>query len=742
MAILYDASQRIFTLQTMHTTYQMQADGFGHLLHLYYGPRIEGSSSYMLQMRDRGFHGNPSEAGGPDGRGRDRTCSLDTLPQEYPCAGSGDQRQTALAVRDEDGVSGCRLRYRGHEVLPGKYGLPGLPAVHAAPEDAETLRIDLADEEAGVEVSLWYGVLAGADVITRAAEIRASKDRRGNLYVNRAASACVDWMYDRLDTVTFAGRYGRERIPQRQTLGQGRYVIESRRGHSGHALNPFMILCDRDAGETHGRTWGFLLLYSGSFSAGAEVDPLLQTRFVMGIGDEQLDYPLAPGESFFTPECAMCCSEQGFGILTHRLHRLVRTHIVRGEWAGRPRPILFNSWEAAYFRFTGETIVRMGMEAAELGAELLVMDDGWFGKRDDDTSGLGDWYPNEEKLGMSLAKLSEKIHGTGLQFGLWIEPEMVSEDSDLYRAHPDWAMKVPGRAFTRSRSQLVLDFTRREVRDEIFARISAVLDSAKIEYVKIDCNRSLSDVYSAGSTWQNRGTLEYRYMLGVYDFLEKLTARYPQILFEGCCGGGGRFDAGMLYYTPQIWCSDNTDAVERLQIQYGSSFAYPAVVTGAHVSACPNAMTGRTVPLRTRAAVAMSATFGYELNPSGLTIGEKEEIRRQIQDVKRFRTLAAECVLYRLVPPVKDAPFTAWAYVSEDRRQCLMTAVLLDPQANAPAYRVRLCGLDPDRSYLEEENGEIYTGRMLMECGVPLTDLQGEYGCIQIYLQATYAQVD
>ena len=471
-----------------------------------------------------------------------------------------------------------------------------------------------------------------------------------------------------------------------------------------------------------------LFVYSGNFLFQAEKDQYDQTRVIMGLHDEQFHYPLAKDESLIVPETILCYTDNGFSALSAKYHRCIREHICRGRYGRQSRPVLLNSWEAAYFDFSGETIVELAKGAAELGIDMVVMDDGWFGDRDDDDRGLGDWYVNEKKLGCTLRELIQKVNDAGVKFGIWIEPEMVSENSNLYRAHPDWAMQIPGRGPVRGRNQLMLDFSRKDVRELIFNQICAVLDQGNIEYVKWDMNRSIAEVYSAVN---HPGKVTYDYVLGVYDFLEKLTQRYPDILIEGCSGGGGRFDAGMLYYTPQIWCSDNTDAVDRLRIQYGTSFFYPISAVGSHVSAVPNHQTGRCTSLHTRGVVAMAGTFGYELSTGKLTEEEKEEIKEQIRQYKRYSELIQNGSYYRLSNPFQDA-CAAWLFVAEDKKTALLNVVLLENHGNMTITYIKLNGLAADALYEDVETGKCYYGSALMRGGLPMPAEKKEYPAYQM----------
>ena len=714
MAIIYNPNKRIFTLHTKHSTYQMQVDSLGYLLHLYYGAKNNSSMEYVLTYADRGFSGNPYAAGA------DRTYSLDALPQEFPTLGTGDYRNIALDIKNSRGIESTNLLYKKHEIRKGKYALPRLPAVWADEAEAQTLEIVLADENAGMEVHLLYGVLEEADVITRSAVIRNIGTE--TVTIEKAAAACLDFVSGNYDVIRFYGKHAFERNVERTVLGHGTIAFGSRRGTSSHQYNPAVILAEQGTTEEAGNCYGMLMVYSGNFFCEAERDQYNQTRLLMGLNDELFSYPLAAGDTFTVPEVILSYSQNGLSALSQQYHNCIRNHVCRSKYVHMSRPVLINSWEAAYFDFTGETIVNLAKEAASLGIDMVVMDDGWFGKRDDDNSSLGDWYVNEKKLGGSLSELIRHVHEQGVKFGIWIEPEMVNEDSDLYRAHPDWAIQIPGRKPIRSRNQLLLDFSRKEVRDQVFEQICAVLDQGEIDYVKWDMNRSMADVYA--------GNLTYDYVLGVYDFMERLTSRYPDMLLEGCSGGGGRFDAGMLYYSPQIWCSDNTDAINRTRIQYGTSFFYPVSAVGAHVSAVPNHQTGRVTSFHTRGVTAMAGTFGYELNPALLSDEEKQQVREQIASYKKYERLINEGTYWRLSDPIHDE-IAAWMSVSKEQDRALVSVVRLMAEANQAAVYVRLRGLKPKAVYLEEYSGKQYSGAALMHTGIVLPFFTHEYEAYQ-----------
>lgn len=723
--IVHNKESKLFTLHTRCTTYQMKVDDYGVLLHTYYGPRVgEADLSCLIRFADRGFSPNPGEAG------HCRTYSLDTLPQEYSTCGAGDFRLPSIELELPDGSHVTDLRCTGHELRKGKYALEGLPAFFG--EGGETLVLYLEDTAAQIGVELYYGVFEKYDLITRAARIV----NRGTQPVKllQAASLCLDFMRSDLDLVTFDGRHAMERCPSRAPLRPGVQSVDSVRGTSSHQHNPFLVLCDQDAGEDHGLCYGAMLLYSGNFQGAVERSQFENSRLVMGIHPYHFSWTLQPGQAFTTPEAALICSPTGFAPMSHQFHRAIREHLRRDNRPGR-KPVLVNSWEAAYFDFDSEKLVELARQAAPLGIELLVMDDGWFGTRDSDQGGLGDWWVNQNKLPGGLEALVPRINQLGMDFGLWIEPEMVSEDSQLYQDHPDWILCTPGRAHTRGRSQLVLDFTRREVRDHIYSALGKVLSSANITYLKWDMNRSLSQVWSADLPAQRQGEVYHRYVLGVYELLERFHRDYPHILIEGCSGGGGRFDGGMLYYTPQIWCSDNTDAVDRLTIQCGTSFCYPACCVGAHVSAVPNEINRRLTPLQTRGVVAMAGTFGYEMDLGKTTQEEKELIALQVRQYKDWWELMDQGDYYRLSDSFHPTPYTAWSFVSPDKKRALVSLVTGPTQAAPPFLTLHLRGLDPTLTY--RVNGEaVYPGDVLMNAGYPLPMLLGDYQSLQLLLEA------
>ena len=714
----------VFTLQTKSSTYQMKEEG-GFLFHNYYGPVIgDVDMSYLVCPMDRGFSGQPQEI-------VDRRFSLDTRLLEYSAYGTGDYRDYCLHAVYEDGSHVTDLRFVSYEVKEGKYALEGLPAMYHGEEKAETLEITLRDEYKNLEVVLYYGVFEDLDVITRACKIVNQSKEQVRLL--RAYSMGLDFDNKDMDMLHFYGRHAMERKMERSPLQHGFQGVESRRGYSSHQQNPFVILCKQDANEEYGWCYGASFAYSGNFSIQAEVSQMDLTRLTVGIQDTQFEFHLEPGESFTAPEVILSFSENGLGQLSRNYHKAIRHNLCRGKYKTERRPVLINNWEATYFDFTPEKLVAIAKDAKELGIEMLVMDDGWFGKRDSDYSGLGDWFINEKKLKGGLKNLVEEVNKAGMKFGIWFEPEMISEDSDLYRAHPDWALTVPGRSFTRARHQLVLDFSREDVRTYIFDRMCEILESANIEYVKWDANRHLTDVWSAKLPADRQGEVFHRYILGLYDFLEKLTQRFPNLLIEGCSGGGGRFDAGMMYYHPQIWCSDDTDAIERLDIQYGTSFGYPISTVGSHVSVCPNHQTGRSVSMKTRGIVAMAGTFGYELDITRLSQEEKDMVKIQVEEFKKYYSLIQQGDYYRLTDDGRKSPYVAWEFAAEDGTEALLNVVTLRGRAYAMPYTVRINGLKPEAVYEVEGTGEKYSGAALMNGGYLLPVIWDDYQSVQVH---------
>ncbi|MCC3375540.1 alpha-galactosidase [Cohnella sp. REN36] len=727
MPIQFDQAQRLFHLQTPRSSYVIQLIKDGHPAHVYWGPKLRSAAGPgMLTLRERAsFSPNPY----PD----DRTISFDTLSQEYPAYGTSDFRHPAYQVKLANGSTITELVYESHRVYAGKPGLEGLPATYAeTDEEAETLELTLVDRVAGLRAVLNYTVFRDHDAIARS--VRFVNESAAPVELLRALSASVDFKHDRYDLVHLYGAWANERSMARETLRPGAKAIESRRGSSSHQHNPFVALLSPDATEQAGEVYGFSLVYSGSFAAQAEVDQFRTARVSIGINPFDFGWRLEPGASFQTPEAVLVYSAEGLGGMSRTYHRLYRTRLCRGEFRDRTRPVLVNNWEATYFDFNADKIASIAAEAQKLGIELFVLDDGWFGHRDDDTTSLGDWSVDRNKLPDGLDDLAKRVNGYGLQFGLWFEPEMVSPDSDLYRAHPDWCLHVEGRRRTRGRNQLILDLSRDDVCDYLIETIGGVLASAPIAYVKWDMNRNMSEIGSALLPPERQRETAHRYMLGLYRVLESITSRFPHVLFESCSGGGGRFDPGMLHYMPQTWTSDNSDAVCRLKIQYGTSLVYPISTMGAHVSAVPNHQVGRMTSLKTRADVAMSGNFGYELDLTKFSDEEKEEVKRQVAQYKELRQLVQFGDLYRLRNPFEGND-TAWMVVSEDRSEAFVAFFRVLAQPNEPLDWLRLSGLDAEADYEVVETGERFGGDQLMYAGLPIPQLHGDFQSVTCRLR-------
>ncbi len=714
MPIIFDSENRAFRLDAGNSSYVFRVDPHGFLLHLYYGAKISDTDlAYLTLPYDAGSF-CPNPPGDPSSG-----FSLDNQPLEYPAYGSGDFRTAAVAIQGQNGCASTVLRYRSHEIRTGKYSLEGLPAVYAdASEKVETLDVTLADDLTGAEVHLLYGVFADRNVITRATVIKNAGT--APFSIEKAASASLDFPTMDYDLIHLYGKWAQERWISREPLSHDIRTVSSLRGSSSHNHNPFAALVSRSTDEDHGEAFGFSLIYSGNFAIETECDPYNSARIVMGIHPTDFRWNLAPGESFSTPEAVLVYSEEGIGAMSRTFHKLYRYNLCRGEWKEKKRPILVNNWEATYFGFDDEKLCAIAKDAAELGIEMLVMDDGWFGRRDDDHSSLGDWYVNENKLKGGLKSLVDRVNQLGLQFGIWFEPEMISADSDLFRAHPDWCLRAPGREMSIARHQYVLDMSRADVRQYLFDEISGVLSSANIVYVKWDFNRNLTEAGSALLPAAQQQEIFHRYVLGLYELLERLTSAFPHVLFEGCSGGGGRFDPAMLYYSPQIWTSDDSDAIERCRIQYGTSMVYPASSISAHVSASPNHQTSRDTSFETRGNVAMAGAFGYELDLTKLTDEERALVRRQVAEYHAYYDIIQNGDLYRLVSPFENENFCAWEYVSTDKREALLTFVVPRCRVNFTSF-VRMKGLDPSKRYQELESGRIYSGDTLMNAGMNLT---------------------
>lgn len=716
MIEIYNEKQ-IFHLKTREFSYIIQVLETGDLVHRYFGKKIEKfSDGNKITYLDRSF--SPSPITG------DRTYSLDVLPLEYSSNGLGDFRTSALDVRNEFGVT-LDLKYKEYRLYKGKKELRGLPASFGNQEEVESLEIDLYDQLTDITVTLQYSVFEEASYLARSATIQTGKYP---CKLEKVLSATLDFPHQDFIVHSLAGRYAYEKEWTQTPLTKGQYSIGSIRGASSHSRTPFLALASPDASEDKGDVYAAHLVYSGNFTAFVETTAMETSRLGLGLESHYFSWQLDKDDRFQTPEVLLSYTDKGFTGMTQNSHHFITKHLIRSSFVNKPRPILINNWEATYFEFTEEKILQLAQVASRAGIELFVLDDGWFGKRNNDESSLGDWKVNLDKLPNGLNGLAERINELGMKFGLWFEPEMISIDSDLYREHPDWAIRTEGRLPIYSREQLVLDLTKQEVCDYIIDSVSSILESANISYVKWDMNRNITNI-PEGLANDQRFEFHHRYMLGLYHVLDHLTKRFPDILFESCAGGGGRNDLGIMYYMPQAWASDDTDAIERLSIQEGTSLIYPPSSIGAHVSAVPNHQVGRITPLATRGNVAMmGGAFGYELDLTKLSEKELDEISQQIETYHSIRETIQFGQLYRLKKTTNT-----WAanYVGQDKNQAVFTFVKILAKPEAPLLHVRLKGIDPDALYECSQLGETFYGDELMNIGLTMPHVQKDYFSVQ-----------
>ncbi|NQN11110.1 alpha-galactosidase [Streptococcus suis] len=715
--IQYSEENRLFHLQTREFSYIIQILETGDVVHRYFGKKVNHfSPGNKITYLDRSF--SPSPISG------NRTYSMDTLQQEYSSNGLGDFRTSALELRNEFGVA-LDLKYKTHRIQNGKPTLEGLPSSFGSEKDVESLEIDLYDQLTDITITLQYSIFENSNYLSRSARIQTG---RYATKIEKALSFTLDVPHKDFTVHSLAGRYGYEKEWTQTPLTKGKFSIGSIRGASSHSKTPFLALADPTTTEDSGHVYAAQLVYSGNFTGFVEVTPLETCRWGMGLNDEQFSWELSNHSSFQTPEVLLSFTDKGFTGMTQNSHHFITKHLIRSSFVNKPRPILINNWEATYFEFTEEKILQLAQVASRAGIELFVLDDGWFGKRNNDESSLGDWKVNLDKLPNGLNGLAERINELGMKFGLWFEPEMISIDSDLYREHPDWVIRTEGRLPIYSREQLVLDLTKQEVCDYIIDSVSSILESANISYVKWDMNRNITNI-PEGLANDQRFEFHHRYMLGLYRVLDHLTKRFPDILFESCAGGGGRNDLGIMYYMPQAWASDDTDAIERLSIQEGTSLIYPPSSIGAHVSAVPNHQVGRITPLATRGNVAMmGGAFGYELDLTKLSEKELDEISQQIETYHSIRETIQFGQLYRLK---KTSNTWAANYVSQDKNQAVFTFVKILAKPEAPLLHVRLKGLDPDALYECPQLGETFYGDELMNIGLTMPHVQKDYFSVQ-----------
>ncbi|MBQ6152160.1 MAG: alpha-galactosidase [Ruminococcus sp.] len=729
MSILYNKDKKTFSLHTAKSTYQLKIGNLNYVNHLYYGGTIfDEDLPYLIRRYDRGFSGNPYDSL------KERTFSLDAQPQEFTTQQQGDFRINSIEVQNSDGSFSFDGRYVSHTIYQGPFTLTGLPTAFATKNDTvDTLELVIEDAVSKVRVTLLYSVFEEADIIMRAARVHNGGEKTINL--KRIMSLNIDYMNgSHLDLVSLPGRYGQERQVERQQLTHHVHKIRSGRGISSHQQNPFVALVDRRTSEEYGSCYGFALMYSGSFLAEVELDQYDQARLVMGINDRLFSFPVEPGDDFDTPAVLMTYTHKGLTGMSRIFHDFFRNNLNDSKFVKDvKRPILINTWEAAFFDFDDVKLVEIAKAAKGMGVEMIVMDDGWFGKRDDDNSGLGDWYVNEKKIKCGLNELVRQINSLGMKFGIWFEPEMVSEDSDLFRAHPDWVMEIPGRKAVRSRNQLVLDVGRKEVQDYLIESINRILDSANIYYVKWDHNRAITDLWSNVLPADRQGEVSHRYVLGLYRVMDGIIKTHPDIMFEGCAGGGGRFDCAMLTYFVQYWSSDNTKPLDNLKLHYGSSFLYPVCTMGAHVSeASP------MVPIETKAAIAMCGTFGYELDATALSKEEIETCRRMSELYHKYYDVNFFGDYYRLTNPYEPVNLVAWESVSKDKREALVTVITVSLTVNGPQEYIKCRGLDRNRRYRIEREGVMLeaSGMALMHAGIPIPREVPEFTAFIYHLTA------
>ncbi|MBD7911406.1 MULTISPECIES: alpha-galactosidase [Clostridium] len=718
MGVMFNKENRLFHIKTNNTSYAFRVLETGHLVHLYWGRKINSNKlDYLFKKRQCGSF--LADTDNID------DLQLEMIPQEYPSYGNTDLRSPAIQIKLDDGTTVTDFRYEGHKIYNGKKKLQGLPATYAEIEkDSKTLEVSLKDELVGLRVILSYTVFENYDAITRSCKIINNSEK--DVDILRVLSANVDFTHSEFDLVQLSGAWARERHIVRSPLRLGMQSVESRRGASSHAQNPFIALVSKDTTEDNGEVYGFNLIYSGNFLANVEVDMYNQARAQIGLNPFDFTWNLESREEFQAPEVVMVYSAKGLSGMSHIYHNLYRERLCRGKFRDKERPILINNWEATYFDFNNEKIESIAKESSELGVELFVLDDGWFGERNNDDSSLGDWFVNEEKIKGGLNKLAKNINKMGMKFGLWFEPEMISPKSKLYEEHPDWCIHIEGRTISKARNQLILDLSRDEVCDAIIKMITDILKSAPISYVKWDMNRNMTEIGSEALPAKKQKEVAHRYMLGLYKILENITSNFPNILFESCSGGGGRFDGGMLYYMPQTWTSDDTDAIERLKIQEGTSLVYPSVTMGCHVSAVPNHQVYRTTPLNTRAIGAMAGTFGYELDITKMSEEEKKEVKSQIEFYKSIRKIVQFGDLYRLKSSF-DSNEAAWMHLSKDYNIAVISYVKKYAEANVLSKRLKLKALNKDSFYEVIETGEVFGGDELMYIGLDIGELKGDY---------------
>lgn len=714
ITIKFQSENKQFHLSNKDISYIFQLSEDGKLLQLYYGKKVPQNRdySYLIEM-----HHRPMTTYRKDG---DLLYSLEHLKQEFPEYGTTDFRHPAISIKQANGSNLTNFTYKSHQIITGKKTLEGMPATYVENEqEAKTLLLTLEDQLLGVEIELSYTLFDKFPVLTRNAKVVNNGVNVQS--IEQVASLSVDLPDRDYYWMQLSGAWGRERYVKERKLQQGIQSIESTRGISSHQHNPFVALKRENTDEFQGEVIGATLVYSGNFLMQAEVDTWDVTRLQAGINPFGFEWKLQPGESFTSPEAILVYSDKGLNHMSQTFHQLFNEHLIQKNWYKKDRPVLLNNWEATYFNFNENKLVNIAKQAKNVGIDLFVLDDGWFGERNDDSAGLGDWFTNKKRLPQGIGNLARKIKSLGLQFGLWIEPEMVNKNSDLYRNHPEWILHTPDRKSNHGRNQFVLNFGNDEVVENIFQQISAIINESELDYIKWDMNRPLTNVFDINLDANQQGEVFHRYVLGVYKLYEKLIRNHPNVLFESCSSGGGRFDAGMLYYAPQTWTSDDSDAIERLKIQYGTSMLYPLSSIGAHVSITPNHQTNRITPIETRANVAYFGAFGYELDLNQLSKDELEKVKEQIKFYKKYQSVIHNGTFYRLVSPFeKDQNHMTWIVVSKDQSTAIVGDYKMLNKVNQPYRRVKLQGLNPDIEYKIDDS--TYSGKELMNVGLITSD--------------------
>ncbi len=717
MAIQYLEKERIFKLDTKNTTYMFGTTVEGYVGHIYYGKRLQhAGGSYLLRTEENPFT--------PSVRKREKASFFDFFPMEYPTGGVGDYRESCLNIRNEEGRMGCELFYTSHEILKGKPEMEGLPGSFGSEQEVETLELTCTDAILGIKVILSYSAFYENDIITRS--VKVVNEGNQKLKLEKIYSACLDMDNQEYQMLSLHGSWARERHIQKNPVAYGKQLVSSAKGESGHQEHPFIALLTPGTTQEQGEVYGMHFVYSGNFIGQVERSQFDAVRMVMGINQEEFSWNLTPGTAFQAPEVVLVYSDKGLGRMTRSLHDFYREHMIRSPYRNKKRPILINNWEATYFDFNTDKLLAIAAEAKKAGIEMLVMDDGWFGERNSDNCSLGDWVVNEKKITGGLKDLVDRVNELGLQFGIWFEPEMISPNSDLYRKHPEWAIHIEGREATQSREQYVLDLSNPEVVDYAYECVAKILRSANIAYVKWDMNRQLTDLGSIYLDKASQQELFHRYTLGVYQLQERLVTEFPNLLLENCSGGGARFDPGMLYYSPQIWCSDDTDAVERLMIQEGTALIYPLSAIGAHVSDCPNHSVGRVTPFETRGHVALAGTFGYELDITKIPQEDREMIPKQVEMYHKFHELVREGDYYRIASYGDNHYFDCYEVVSKDKKEALVTYVQVRGIPNSHSRKIKLQGLDVTASYRLEGTDQVYHGELLVNGGFLIKDMWGD----------------